>query len=124
MTGETTHGWRSTLAGGHAGYAFALQAALANDALGAQVSEQVRYPNTRVDDQEEPFKGEPFSGAHRYGLPCPPDQLPLVAVLWNMTLYGDAMFLVANDMHRYNIGNTTNGLKKHQDGSITISIQP
>jgi hypothetical protein len=52
-TGETTNGWRYTMSGGRAGYDFALRAALAKNQLGAQLSDQVIYPNTGVDDKAE-----------------------------------------------------------------------
>ena len=39
-------------------------------------------PNTRVDDQ-----AEPFSGAHRYTLTLAADQIPPAATFWNLSLY-------------------------------------
>jgi hypothetical protein len=57
--GETTNGWKYTFAGGRAGFDPGLRAALAKYELGAQLSDQVIYPNTSVDD-----KGEPLNGAN------------------------------------------------------------
>jgi hypothetical protein len=39
------------MSGGRAGYDFALRAALAKNQLGAQLSDQVIYPNAAVDDK-------------------------------------------------------------------------
>lgn len=61
--GETTNGWKYTFAGGRAGFDPGLRAALAKYEVGAQLSDQVIYPNTSVDD-----KGGPLTGAHNYVL--------------------------------------------------------
>jgi hypothetical protein len=117
-TGETTNGWRYTMATGRAGYDWALRAALCKNEVGAQLAEQVIYPNTRVDDQ-----GEPLSGAHQYTLHFAKDGLPPVATFWNLAMYADDMLFVENDFGRYSIGSTTDGLKKNADGSLTLHIQ-
>jgi hypothetical protein len=57
-TGEVKNGWRYTTGGGRAGYDFALRAALAKNQLGAQLAQEVLYPNAQVDDKAEPFRGE------------------------------------------------------------------
>lgn len=116
--GEVTNGWKYTLGAGRAGYDQALRAALAKYVTGAQVSDQVIYPNTSVDQ-----KGEPLSGEHNYVLHFDAGQLPPVATFWNMAMYGSDMFFVENDFGRYSIGSTTDGLKPDADGSLTILIQ-
>jgi hypothetical protein len=57
--GETTNGWKYTFAGGRAGFDLGLRAALVKYEVGAQLSDQVIYPNTSVDD-----KGQPLNGAN------------------------------------------------------------
>jgi hypothetical protein len=47
--GEVTNGWKYTFAGGRAGYDPGLRAALAKYEVGAQLSDQVIYPNTGVE---------------------------------------------------------------------------
>jgi len=116
--GETTNGWKYTFAGGRAGYDLGLRAALARYETGAQVSDQVIYPNTSVDD-----KGEQLNGSHKYVLHFDAGKLPPVSVFWNMAMYGSDMFFVENDFARYSFGSTTEGLKKAADGSLTIVIQ-
>jgi hypothetical protein len=59
--GERTSGWKYTFAGGRVGFDPGLRVALAKYEVGAQLSDQVIYPNTTVED-----KGEPLTGAHKY----------------------------------------------------------
>lgn len=115
---EIVEGWRYSMGGGRAGHDLALRAAFASHLLGANVPEQLFYPNTRVDDQ-----GQPLSGDHRYELRFDKAKLPPVAVFWNMSMYDDKEFFIENDDARYSIGSTTDGLMTAQDGSITLYIQ-
>ncbi|MDW9844109.1 DUF1214 domain-containing protein [Sinorhizobium meliloti] len=116
--GEITNGWKYTFAGGRAGYDPGLRAALAKYEVGAQLSDQVIYPNTSVDD-----RGEPLNGSRKYVLHFDAGKLPPVSVFWNMAMYGSDMLFVENDFKRYSIGSTTDGLKQDADGSLTILIQ-
>jgi hypothetical protein len=116
--GETTNGWKYTFAGGRAGYDPGLRAALAKYELGAQLSDQVIYPNTSVDD-----KGQPLNGSNKYVLHFEAGKLPPVIVFWNMAMYASDMLFVENDFGRYSFGSTTDGMKKGKDGSLTILIQ-
>jgi hypothetical protein len=116
--GQTVHGWKYTFAGGRAGYDPGLRAALAKYELGAQLSDQVLYPNASVDDE-----GEQLNGARKYVLHFDAGRLPPVSVFWNMAMYGSDMLFVENNFGRYSIGSTTDGLKKDHDGSLTIVIQ-
>jgi hypothetical protein len=117
-TGETTNGWRYTMAGGRAGHDLALRAALVKNQLGAQLADQVLYPNTAVDD-----KGDPLTGSYAYVLRFEPGQQPPVATFWNLAMYDADNFFVDNQLGRYTIGSTTDGLQPDPDGSLTIAIQ-
>jgi hypothetical protein len=116
--GETTNGWKYTFAGGRAGFDPGLRAALAKYELGAQLSDQIIYPNTNVND-----KGEQLTGVNKYVLQFLPGKLPPVIVFWNMAMYASDTLFVENDFGRYSFGSTTDGLKKAPDGSLTILIQ-
>ncbi|WP_218196435.1 MULTISPECIES: DUF1254 domain-containing protein [unclassified Pseudomonas] len=116
--GEVTNGWRYFLLGGRAGGDFALRAALAKNAIGTQLSEQVLYPNTQVDDQ-----GAALDGKHKYILRFEKGQQPPASLFWNMAMYGSDMLFVENTFGRYSIGSTTDGLKPDTDGSLTLLIQ-
>ena len=115
---EIVNGWRYSMGGGRAGYDLALRAAFATHLLGANVPEQLFYPNVRVDDQNRAA-----AGANKYVLRFDKDKIPPVSVFWNMSMYDDKEFFIENDFKRYSIGSTTDGLKTDADGSITIYIQ-
>lgn len=115
---EIVNGWRYTMASGRAGHNLPLRAALASNLLGANVPEQILYPNNRVDE-----KGTPLSGANKYILSFAKDKIPPVSVFWNLNMYDDKEFFIDNDFKRYSIGSTTDGLVTSPDGSITIYIQ-
>jgi hypothetical protein len=117
-TGEVTNGWKYTFAGGRAGHDFALRAALAKYEVGAQLCDQVIYPNCAVDE-----KGEPFNGGNKYVLHFDAGKFPPVSVFWNMAMYGPDMLFVENEIGRCSFGSTTDGLRKNADGSLTILIQ-
>ena len=116
--GEATNGWRYNTAGGHAGYDFALRAALAKRAFGAQLASEVLDPSCDVD-----VDGEPLHGRHDYKLHFPSGDLPPVSRFWNMSLFGEDLMFVENDAGRYSIGSTTDGLASNPDGSLTLYIQ-
>lgn len=115
---EIANGWRYTMGGGRAGFNYAMRAAFSANLTGANVPEEILYPNTRVDD-----KGAPLTGADRYVLHFDKNKLPPVSVFWNLNMFDDKEFFIENDFKRYSIGSTTDGLKTDPDGSITILIQ-
>ena len=115
---EIKNGWRYNMGGGRAGHDLPLRAAFTSYSYGANVSEEILYPNCRVDAD-----GKPLNGANKYVLRFEKGQEPPVAVFWNMSMYDDKQFFVENDFKRYSIGSTTDGLKTDADGSITIHIQ-
>jgi hypothetical protein len=115
---ETVDGWRYTMGGGRAGFNYAVRAAFAANLTGANVPEEILYPNNRVDDM-----GAPLTGEHKYVLHFDKDKLPPVSVFWNMSMYDDKEFFIENDFKRYSIGSTTEGLKFDPDGSVTIRVQ-
>ena len=112
------NGWRFSMGGGRAGHDLALLAAFATYSYGANVPEEIMYPNCRVDAD-----GKPFDGKNKYVLRFEKGQAPPVSVFWNMSMYDDKQFFIENDFKRYSIGSTTDGLKTDADGSITIYIQ-
>jgi hypothetical protein len=115
--GEITNGWRYFLIGGRAGGDFAMRAALTKNAVGTQLSEQVLYPNTQVDDQ-----GAALDGKHKYVLHFDKGQTPPASLFWNLSMYDSSMLFVENPFGRYSIG-SMNTLKPAADGSLTLLIQ-
>ncbi|WP_338580911.1 DUF1214 domain-containing protein [Pseudomonas sp. MAG733B] len=116
--GEVTNGWRYFMVGGRAGHDYAMRAALAKNVIGAQLSEQVLYPNTQVDDQ-----GSALDGKHKYVMQFAEGQQPPASLFWNLSMYGADMLFVENAFGRYSIGSMTAGLKPAADGSLTLLIQ-
>ncbi|MDW8850794.1 DUF1214 domain-containing protein [Flavobacterium sp. MMLR14_040] len=114
----TINGWRYSMAGGRGGYDFALRSAFAKYLLGANVSEQLFYPNTKVDKENQPL-----SGKNKYVLHFEKAEIPPVSVFWNMAMYDEKELFIENDFKRYTIGSTTDGLKQNTDGSIDLYIQ-
>jgi hypothetical protein len=112
------NGWRFSMGGGRAGHDLALLAAFATYSYGANVPEEIMYPNCRVDADKKPF-----DGVNKYTLRFEKGEAPPVSVFWNMSMYDDKQFFIENDFKRYSIGSTTDGLKSEADGSITIYIQ-
>jgi hypothetical protein len=116
--GELTNGWKIHFRRRTGRYDPGLRAALTKYEVGAQLSDQVIYPNTSVDD-----RGEALTGERNYALHFDAGQLPPVSVFWNLAMYGPDMLFVKNDFGRYSIGSTTDGLKPDADGSLTLLIQ-
>ena len=117
-TGEITNGWKYTFAGGRAGHDLALRAALSKYELGAQLSDQVIYPNTGVDDHDKPL-----DGSNHYVLHFEKGNQPAVTVFWNLAMYAPDMLFIENEINRCSIGSTTDGLKTNDDGSLTLYLQ-
>ena len=66
--------------------------------------------------------GDQLDGHRRYVLRLEKD--PPVDVFWSLTMYDlPDFYLVANPIDRYSIGDRTPGLRRDNDGSLTIVIQ-
>jgi hypothetical protein len=110
-------GYNCTLGEGQADYDFSVDD-MKKYAPRAQVSNQLLFLNAKMDD-----KGEVLTGAHKYVLHLPKDQLLRATTLWNMAMNAEDILFLENNFRRYSIGSTTAGLKENPDGSITIYIQ-
>jgi hypothetical protein len=64
-----------------------------------------------------------LNGAHRYVLHFPAGQLPPARYFWSLTMYDENFHLVANPLHRYELGSRSSGLRRNPDGSLDIHIQ-
>jgi hypothetical protein len=115
---ETVNGWRGSLASGRCSYDWALNAANTKNQVGTEVADQVVYVNAAVDAE-----GDPLDGKNGYVLHFGPGQTPPVAGMWNIAMYDESMLFVANEIDRFSIGSTTDGLTPNADGSLTIYLQ-
>ena len=79
------------------------------------------YPFTREDEQGETLD----CGKHNYTLTFPSGQFPPVNSFWSVTMYdGKTQLLIKNPINRYLINSPMlPGMKKNEDGSLTIHIQ-
>ena len=115
---ETVNGWRGSLASGRCSYDWPLNAANTKNQVGTEVADQVVYVNTVVDADNQPL-----NGANNYMLHFEAGQTPPVAGMWNLAMYDEAMLFIPNEIDRFSIGSTTDGLATNADGSLTIYLQ-
>ena len=115
---ETVNGWRGSLASGRCSYDWALNAANTKNQVGTEVADQVVYVNTAVDADNQPLNGD-----YSYVLHFEPGQTPPVAGMWNLAMYDESMLFTVNEINRFSIGSTTDGLAENADGSLTIYLQ-
>ncbi len=78
---------------------------------------EAAYPMTYTDAD-----GSQLDGRNQYTLTF--DQDPPVDAFWSITMYDlPDFYLAANPINRYSIGDRTPGLRRNDDGSLTIAIQ-
>jgi hypothetical protein len=81
--------------------------------------EEAVYVGTRVNAEHQQL-----IGSQPYVLHFDKKDLPPAKFFWSMTLYDlPARHLVANPIHRYSVGDRTQGLKYGADGSLDIYVQ-
>jgi hypothetical protein len=115
---ETVNGWRGSLASGRCSYDWSLNAANTKNQVGTELADQVVYLNCRVDADNQPL-----DGSKNYLLHFDADQTPAVWGMWNISMYDAEMLFTPNDIDRFSIGSTTDGLTANPDGSHDIYIQ-
>ncbi len=86
--------------------------------LAANTPAQTIYPIADTD-----VTGRTLSGAYRYTVRFPRGDLPPVRAFWSLTMYDSSLFLYANQINRYAVGDRTRGLHFARDGSLTFYIQ-
>lgn len=116
---DTVNGWRGSLAGGRCSYDWSLNAANTKNQLGTELADQVVYLNCRVDAD-----GQPFDGANDYLLHFDAGQTPPVWGMWNLAMYDEGMLFIPNEIDRFTIGSTTDGVAANADGSLTAEARP
>jgi hypothetical protein len=93
----------------------ALAGIYGNDAVEAM------YPQATTASDGQPLDGS----KHKYTLTFAAGQFPPVNAFWSVTMYdGKSQLLIQNPINRYLINSPMlSGMKKNQDGSVTIYIQ-
>ncbi|MCX4098833.1 DUF1254 domain-containing protein [Nocardia sp. alder85J] len=109
------NGWNFTTNIGSYGTDYALRAATAKVALGANLAEDAIYPST--------FGVADANGApRRYRIRFDAGQLPPVDAFWSITAYGSDSYLVDNPAGIYSIGHLI-PVVPGSDGRVTVSVQ-
>ena len=81
--------------------------------------EEAVYVGTRLNADHQQLLG-----SQPYVIHFDKQDLPPARFFWSMTMYDlPARHLVANPIHRYSIGDRTQGLKYGADGSLDIYVQ-
>lgn len=96
---------------------FLLRSDIAKEAQPGQNASEAIYALTYTDAE-----GEPLTSANRYILRFPKGHLPPVNAFWSVTMYDETGFMIANPIHRSQLG-TYDNLKPESDGSVVIYIQ-
>ncbi|HEU4657498.1 MAG TPA: DUF1254 domain-containing protein [Capillimicrobium sp.] len=115
---RTNAGWYLPPANlGAYGTDYRTRALIARHGLGANRPAEAMYPTAIAD-----ASGAPLDGRSAYVLRFEPGELPPVRFFWSMTMYDADMFLVANPIDRYAIGDRTPGLRHAPDGALEIVV--
>lgn len=119
---EVRHGWSYNPKNlGNFGSDYAYRALVALVGLAALEPSEAVY-SSAVTDQN----GAPLRGDRRYRWHLPAAGLPVDA-FWSLSAYevapSGALFFADNAIHRYAIGDRSEGLVKNADGSLDILIQ-
>ncbi|KXF83663.1 hypothetical protein D092_24545 [Rhodococcus ruber Chol-4] len=111
--------WHSLPTAGRYGTDYLQRAVVATIGLGANVPEESTYHVARVAADGTTLRGE--TG---YLLRFPPGGLPPVddRGFWSVTVYGPDVFLVANPVDRYAVGDRTPGLVRGPDGGLDVWV--
>ena len=104
---------------GDYGQDYIYRAAVALAGLGALPRAEAMYLRAAGDDDTGVFNGD---GLYRLSLPA---RMPLDA-FWSLSMYertaDGQFFFTDNPLHRYAIGDRTQGLKRNADGSVDLWI--
>lgn len=114
------NGWNWEYDAGRYGTDFLQRSAVNMNSVGLNSPERAMYPKRFVDDQ-----GEQLNGKNAYTITLPAN-MPVrteVGGFWSMTMYDDIdRFMVENEINRYKVGTTTEGLVRNDDGTLTVHI--
>ena len=114
------HGW-TLLTGkiGHYGGDYVLRAVTARVGLWANSPDEAFYPYADQDGA-----GRRLDGArHRYVLHFTKAQIPPARAFWSLTMYDKDLFLYANELDRYALGDRSEGMRRDADGGLTLYLQ-
>lgn len=122
--GKRINGWQVGSAFGNRDFYkgdWLLRAAAAQAGIFGNNAVEAVYPMTRWLPDGEIID----TSKHKYTLTFPAGQLPPANAFWSVTMYdGKSKLLIKNPINRYLINSPMlSGMKKNDDGSLTIHIQ-
>ena len=122
--GKRINGWQVGSAFGNRDFYqgdWLLRAAAAQAGIFGNNAVEAVYPMTRWLPDGEIID----TSKHKYTLTFPAGQLPPANAFWSVTMYdGKSQLLIKNPINRYLINSPMlSGMKKNDDGSLTIHIQ-
>jgi hypothetical protein len=113
-------GWRFPPGNlGNYGTDYQTRAMTALIGLGANRPEDAVYP-LAIEDRD----GRPLDGARRYLLHFDAGQIPPVRGFWSVTAYTASGYPVRNASGRYAVQGSSGGVRRNDDGSVDIYLQP
>ena len=117
---QSDNKWNVDFVGGSYGTDYLARAEGAVQGLFVHSPEEAIYFHTYSDSNNKPLLGQ-----NKYRLHFDKGELPSTGEtgFWSITMYGDDYQLVHNDIDRYSIRKSTQGLKYNEDGSLDIYIQ-
>jgi len=122
--GQRKNGWQMTFGAFGAREAmqgkYLTRAGAAFFGLWGNSLEEAYYPETNFDGEGEVLDGS----QHNYVLHFDADEIPPVKAFWSLSMYKlPEQLFIENEICRYIISSSTEGLKFNEDGSLDIYIQ-
>lgn len=111
--------WSSVSNGAAFGTDYFARTAVARSNILVNAAAETKYLYQDLDGT-----GARLNGSNRYTVTFPKDQTPPAYGFWSLTMYDAQHFFVPNVINRYSVGTKNKDLKKQQDGSLTIYVQP
>jgi len=114
---QLINGWVFSTRTGLYGTNYVQRAMITAFGLGANRPQDAVYPTS-----EEDTAGQPYSGANKYIVHFPKDEMPPANAFWSLTMYDAGFFFVANPLNRYTVSSRSD-FNVNPDGSVDIYIQ-
>ena len=114
---QLINGWLFSTKTGLYGVNYVQRAMITAFGLGANRPQDAVYPTS-----EEDSEGRPYSGANKYVLHFPKDEMPPANAFWSLTMYDAGFFFVANPLNRYTVSSRSD-FNVNPDGSVDVYIQ-
>lgn len=109
------NGWNRSVNGANFGVDYFNRTATSRSNMFENRPTETQYFYTDND-----ASGTPLDGSKTYAITFAAGEEPPVNGFWSMTLYNKEHFFHSNDLGRYSLGTKNKGLKRNDDGSLTL----